>query len=147
MNGKTTNYLKWLSGIIIAIGVLLKPIDWYIDYRIEIGIKAYQSSKTNSLSYKLAKKIGVDREDVDDVFGEMYNNNKQFQEDIKNFNENILPMLEIELNTIDVGLKVNRTTNQLQFLHIDGLHYSPSYWPDKRDYYFTDSEGHWRMCH
>jgi len=151
---KLTEVLNIVKTAIPVLVFLGGGLSWYVEYKVQQGVKEVTSAmiadeiefeietrlknkigieikkaisdKEGSLSNKLAKGLEIDRESVDDV---------------------LIELARDYINTIDVGIKVNKKTEHLTYIHTNGHKYTPIYWDSKRAYYFRKPSNEWEMCH
>ena len=86
----------------------------------------------SAIANELGKKgYQVDKSDIPVLFVDAY----VWTDSLKSFDRFIKPMLKKELRQFDVGLKVDRLTDDVEYLHTDGRTYFPSFDPDTQKWY------------
>lgn len=126
--------------------VMKSKIEPYISEQVEVGINRYYDSRKGSLSYKLAEEMSVEREDVPKALGKMYLDFDTISKDWLLFHRHILPMLKYEAENYDVGLKVDKFSGRVMYLHTDGRIYRAFQDPDSKLYFFNDDDNKNQWC-
>lgn len=96
-----------------------KYIDKAVEERVQEHVEKLLSEKKHSFRDELSEEIGIEPNEIPRAFAENY----RWVDSLKVFHRALLPMLIQEKKTYDVGLKVDKTTNRMKYLWIDGQEY------------------------
>ena len=113
----------------------------YAEPRIHEIIKEDVAKRKGGLGSELSSKFDIKRESVADKLHEGI----IWVDSLKLMHSTIYPMLLEEYRTIDVGLKVDKFSSEVRYLHIDGRTYYPSV-DTNGFYYFMNTRGRSEYC-
>ena len=113
----------------------------YAEPRIHEIIKEDVAQRKGGLGSELTNKFDIKRENVADKLHEGI----VWVDSLKLMYRTIYPMLQEEYRTFDVGLKVDKFTKEVRYVHIDGRTYYPSI-DTNGFYYFMNTSGRSEYC-
>lgn len=138
---------KWLvsiTGVLGSILLLISQLEKIDNYMCSYIVKAVnEAPKKEGFRTLLANEIGQPSDRIHIVFGQMYNNIKETQLNIDAFNEEYIPMLKEEKNTIRVGLYVKQ--GRVKYLNTEGQEYDAVLNTTGTSYYYW-KDNKWNTC-
>ena len=156
--GMITSNMALIAGVLSMVwNVYAKPsIEQICDDRInqwkndslkmyvhrEIATKKHGFRMQVVEAFEKNNKIEIDPDDVAVLFSTTF----RWTDSLQKFDRVLKPMLTREMETFDVGLKVNRKSNDVEYLHTDGRIYFPSY-DTKVGKYYIVKNGKQIWCH
>jgi hypothetical protein len=106
---------------------------WYAYAVPDINSRIDERYNSNGLGGELTNKFKIDRPHLADKIYEGI----AWTDSLKVMYRTIYPMLLDNYRTYDVGVKVNKLTKSVSYLHTDGVMYVPSYDETYQRWYFV----------
>lgn len=105
------------------------------------------ANKTGGFRAKLGQEMGLDPMIVPKALTDAYKEAREATVAIDTFRSRYQKLLDHELIWFRVGLRVNRSTGQIKYDHVDMYDYSPAYSEIQRAYYILTPDGNTQWCY